>query len=213
MYKKKEDRVIFPWLGNNLQKGKTILDVGARRAVWYRHIAEYFPTEEAHLFEPTNAMRKVKDFHQVYPNATIHRVALSDVEGELDFHIDLEKASWSGLVKQKDDGKYKTIKVPVKTIDSYRFKNVGLIKIDVEGNELFTMRGAFKTLQEFKPIIYFECADVHMKNYKYTSGDIWDYLTNLGYDILDLDLNVCSREKLLEHTASEPSFYHNFIAR
>ena len=90
---------------------------------------------------------------------------------------------------------------------------VSFIKIDVEGNELKTIRGAENTIKKSKPIVYFECADVHMKNYDYDSGDIFDFFNRLNYTILDLDQNICDREKLLEHTASKESLYHNFIAK
>ena len=40
----------------------------------------------------------------------------------------------------------KLSQVEVKTLDSSKFKNVGLIKIDVEGNELKTLIGATQTI-------------------------------------------------------------------
>lgn len=210
-YKRAEDNIIFPWLQQNLQPQTTIVDIGARKGNWYREVAKFFPDSEAHLFEPTPNI--VEHIQRKYKKETqhIHGVALSDVEGKLDFHIDLELGGWSGLTQQRENGKYKTIQVQVKTLDSFKLKNVGLIKIDVEGNELKTIRGAAKTIKKYKPIVYFECADVHMKNYDYGSGDIFDFFEKLNMDVIDLDLKVCTREKLQEHTASQSSFYHNFI--
>jgi methyltransferase, FkbM family len=125
----------------------------------------------------------------------------------------LEQGGWSGLTKQRETGLYKTIQVPVRTLDSFNLDNVGLIKIDVEGNELKTLQGAEQTIKNSMPFVYFECADVHMVNYDYSSGDVFDFFNNLNMEILDLDLNMCSREKLQKHTASKSSFYHNFIAK
>jgi len=211
-YKRAEDNVIFPWLQKNLQPQTKIIDIGARKGNWYRNVAKFFPDSEAHLFEPTPKI--VSIIKPKFKKATqhVHQVALSDEIGQLDFHIDLELGGWSGLTKQRNNGKYNTIQVEVKTLDSFKFKNVGLIKIDVEGNELKTIRGAEKTIKNSKPFIYFECADVHMINYDNDVNDIFDFFTNINYDILDLDLNKCTKEKLAEHTASNSSFYHNFIA-
>ncbi len=211
-YKRKEDNVIFPWLQKHLQPQTTIVDIGARKGNWYREIAVFFPDSEAHLFEPTpnivdHITRKFKKETQ-----HIHGVALSNEKGTLDFHIDLELGGWSGLIQQRENGKYKYIQVEVNTLDSFKLKNVGLIKIDVEGNELKTIQGAEKTIKKYKPIVYFECADVHMINYNYGSGEIFDFFNNLNMQILDLDLNSCTREQLQQHTASKSSFYHNFIA-
>ena len=213
-FKRPEDGIIFPWLQQNLKPQRTIVDIGARKGHWFKKIAYYFPDSPSHLFEPTpNIYEWLDKKHRKNDRVTVHGVALSDESNTLDFHIDLELGGWSGLTKQRANGKYRTIKVPVKTLDTYKIKNVGLIKIDVEGNELKTIRGAEKTITKSKPIVYFECADVHMKNYEYDSGDIFDFFDRLNYTILDLDQNECGREKLLEHTASNESLYHNFIAK
>lgn len=213
-FKRAEDAIIFPWLQQNLTPQRTVVDIGARKGHWFKNIAYYFPDSPAHLFEPTpNIYEWLDSKHRKNDRVNIHGVALSDVSATLDFHIDLELGGWSGLTQQREDGKYRTIKVPVKTLDSYKLKNVGLIKIDVEGNELKTIRGAEKTIKSSKPFVYFECADVHMTNYDYGSGEIFDFFNNLNYDILDLDLNVCTKEQLQEHTASNSSLYHNFIAK
>jgi FkbM family methyltransferase len=213
VYKRKEDNIIFPYLQQNLKTQTVIVDVGARKGNWYKNIAKFFPDSVAHLFEPTPNIvsytkRKFNKEHQ-----HIYQIALSNEECTLDFHIDLELGGWSGLTKQRKNVNYQTIQVEVRTLDSFKFKNVGLIKIDVEGNELKTLQGATNTIKSSNPIIYFECADVHMINYDYDSGDIFDFFENINYNILDLDLNVCNRNKLLEHTASKLSFYHNFIAK
>jgi FkbM family methyltransferase len=213
-FKRAEDAIIFPWLQQNLTPQRTIVDIGARKGHWFKKIAYYFPDSPSHLFEPTpNIYEWLDSKHRKNDRVNIHGVALSDESNTLDFHIDLELGGWSGLTKQREDGKYRTIKVPVKTLDSYKLKNVGLIKIDVEGNELKTIRGAEKTIKSSKPFVYFECADVHMTNYDYGSGEIFDFFNNLNYNILDLDLNVCTKEQLQEHTASNSSLYHNFIAK
>ena len=211
-YKRAEDNVIFPWLQKHLQPKTTIVDIGARKGNWYREIAQFFPDSDAHLFEPTPNIveyitRKFKKNTQ-----HVHAVALSNEQGTVDFHIDLELGGWSGLTQQRKNGKYRTIQVEVKTLDSFKFKNVGLIKIDVEGNELKTIQGAKKTIKKYKPIVYFECADVHMRNYNYGSGEIFDFFNNIDMQILDLDLKICTRDQIQKHTKSKSSFYHNFIA-
>ena len=212
VYKRAEDNVIFPWLKSNLKNLTTIIDIGARKGSWYKNVGKFFPNSPAHLFEPTpNIFEKTKkNYNKV--NQHVYQVALSNEEGVLDFHIDLELGGWSGLTKQRSDGKYETIQVKVKTLDSFKFKNVGLIKIDVEGNEYKTLLGSINTIKDSKPFVYFECADVHMTNYDNDVNDIFEFFENINYDVLDLDLTKCTKEKLAEHTASKSSFYHNFIA-
>lgn len=210
-YKRAEDSVIFPWLRNNLEKNKNVIDIGARKGSWYNNLANVYNCSSAHLFEPTpNISKWLKQKYK--GKVTVYDCALSDEIGNLEFHIDLEKGGWSGLNKQRANGKYETIYVDVKTLDSFNFSNVGLIKIDVEGNEYKTLLGSKQTILDSTPYVYFECADVHMKTYENDSSDIFDYFESINYKILDLDLNTCTKELFAKHTASDSSFYHNFIA-
>jgi len=210
-YKRAEDGVIFPWLSQKLPKNKNVIDIGARKGKWYANLEKLYSSSQAHLFEPTpNIVEYLKKHYK--GKVSIYDCALSNEDSKLDFHIDLEKGGWSGLNKQRVGGKYKTITVDVKTLDSFKFTNIGLIKIDVEGAELRTLQGAKNTIVKNKPIIYFECADVHLENYEYNVNDIFDFFDSINYDVIDLDFNKCTKEKLAEHTASESSFYHNFIA-
>lgn len=213
IYKRKEDSVIFPWLNKNLVKEKNIIDIGARKGKWTANLIKLYNFKEAHLFEPTpNIVEYLQRVYKKNSNIIVHGIALSNENNKLEFHIDLEKGGWSGLQKQREGGLYNTIQVDVKTLDSFDFKNVGLIKIDVEGNEYKTLLGSNQTILSSKPYVYFECADVHMKTYENNSNNIFDYFESINYKILDLDLKLCSKEKFATHTASNSSFYHNFIA-
>ena len=51
---------------------------------------------------------------------------------------------------------YGTIKVPVTTIDSFGYDDVGFIKIDVEGYEYEAITGARETINRCRPILYVE---------------------------------------------------------
>lgn len=66
--------------------------------------------------------------------------------------------------------------VEVRTLDSFAFDNVSLIKIDVEGFEEEVLRGATETIRRWRPIIYLE-ADRPEK-----LDSLARYLQYLGYD-------------------------------
>tara|TARA_B100000927_G_scaffold284344_1_gene273119 strand:- start:1473 stop:2012 length:540 start_codon:yes stop_codon:yes gene_type:complete len=46
--------------------------------------------------------------------------------------------------------------VSVRTLDGFEFKEVDLIKIDVEGMELEVLEGSTHTLMNWKPVVFFE---------------------------------------------------------
>jgi len=210
-YKRKEDGVIFEYLRKQNLK-TTILDVGARKGSWYRNFKLVYPNLPVHMFEPTpNIVEYLNKHYGNMNHISIHGEALSDCVGEFEFHLNLDKPAWSGLTKHPKH-KYKTIRVPVKTIDSYNFPELSFIKIDVEGNEYKTLNGAIKTIQRHKPIIYFECADVHLTNYTNTSADVYNFFIEQGYTVYDLDMKKLTVDDFCTHTYNKPSFYHNFIA-
>ena len=199
---KHPDEVIFDWLKLNLDSNKLAIDIGSKYGTWSENLKSKIPNLKIICFEPRPIENKFET----------HQIALSDKECITDFYIDLERKGWSGLVKQRE-AKYETIQVQVKTLDSYNFNNVGFIKIDVEGNELYTLIGSELTLSNNKPIIYFECADVHLSNYDYTSEQLYGWLKENYYNIYDLNEKLLSVEEFKKYSASDETFKHNFIGK
>ena len=56
-----------------------------------------------------------------------------------------------GRIKDRGD-----IKIPIKTIDSFEYKNVGFIKYDIEGYELRAIKGSENTIKKYYPVIIVE---------------------------------------------------------
>ncbi|MEA5499269.1 FkbM family methyltransferase [Limnoraphis robusta Tam1] len=74
--------------------------------------------------------------------------------------------------------------VPIKavTLDSFKFSSVDLIKIDVEGYELQTLKGARQTLIKCKPRMVIEINDNVFKRTGGNRQDIYTFLEELSYD-------------------------------
>jgi FkbM family methyltransferase len=79
-----------------------------------------------------------------------------------------------GLFEKSIYGDYK---VPVLTIDSLEYDDVVFIKIDVEGYELEVLKGATKTINRLKPIMYIE------DDRSEKSHTLRAYINALGYTI------------------------------
>lgn len=91
------------------------------------------------------------------------------------------------------------IKTTTKTIDSFNFKDVDLIKIDVEGYEQKVVRGALNTIDNYGPLIVFEERREAVENHKFSNqlysytryGEnqtVIDILKPLGYKIVSEDV-------------------------
>ena len=66
-----------------------------------------------------------------------------------------------------------------KTIDSFNLENIGFIKMDVEENELFVLKGALNTLKQSNyPTILFESNN--------SNEELFSFLKNLNYKIIQI---------------------------
>lgn len=74
------------------------------------------------------------------------------------------------------------------TIDEFGFKNVGFVKIDVEGLELRVIKGMHKTLEDngYPPIL-FECSE--LPEFADQRAELMEHVQNLGYKIERVSLD------------------------
>ena len=110
------------------------------------------------------------------------QVALSDKEGEDTIFV-------NGINEFR--------KVPVKTLDSFNLKDIGFIKIDVEGFEEKVIRGGLLTIisNNYPPIL-FECwkaGQIAQDGTVFTQekrDSLFNLLRTLGYEILECWGNI-----------------------
>jgi FkbM family methyltransferase len=73
--------------------------------------------------------------------------------------------------------------VPVVALDSFALPALDLLYLDIEGFELHAMKGAIKTIAEFKPVIAFEDKGLS-ERYGYRQGEVENYLEGYGYRVV-----------------------------
>jgi FkbM family methyltransferase len=150
--------------------GSLILDIGAN--IGNVSQALVFAGFEVRAFEPQPEIYNVLKMN-VKPEWCIN-AGLGDYESEMFMpEVDYSKRGNFGGISI---GGNRGIIVDVKTLDSYNFENVGVMKIDVEGFEEKVLRGAIETIKRCKPIIYLE-ADRKEKLLSLAA-----LLDELGYD-------------------------------
>jgi FkbM family methyltransferase len=76
-------------------------------------------------------------------------------------------------------------KVITKTIDNYHLENVGLIKLDIEGNELSALQGAQFTIERsgHPPIIFEANEDTWYAEQK---KELFNYLNENDYNVIEI---------------------------
>jgi FkbM family methyltransferase len=117
--------------------------------------------------------------------------ALGDKIGRTDFFTSPSAASiFDGMRDTKRTGKTKKISVPVTTLDvewaALNYPKVSVIKIDVEGAELQTIRGALQCIAREQPLILFEWNATNLQAYDCDPQSILYLAQKLGYRLFSL---------------------------
>lgn len=70
--------------------------------------------------------------------------------------------------------------IPIMKIDDIIFHELDLIHLDIEGYELFALKGAVETIKKHKPVIVLEVCD-HGKKFGYSIDDVYTFMTSMDY--------------------------------
>lgn len=163
-------------LGEYVDRQKLAIDVGANKGVYTYALSRLAASVFA--FEPQPKLAELITAYR--HNIQVYEVALSNKSGQLELHIPSQHGILlSGLATLLPvSGEFQTITVPVRTLDSYNFENIGFIKIDVEGNERDTLEGAEQLLKKQQPNLLIEIEQRHLH---FPMDEIFTWLHQRGY--------------------------------
>lgn len=122
-------------------------------------------------------------------NITAHNVALGspEQEGSATLKVISVDGGGSSIVDlPTHKNAFRSEIVEVKTLDKFNIEDIGLIKIDVEGNELNVLKGAVETLKKSNyPKILFEAwsHDWFVEQKK----ELFSFLQDIGYGIIPIN--------------------------
>ncbi|MCG5524330.1 FkbM family methyltransferase [Ectothiorhodospira haloalkaliphila] len=133
------------------------IDIGANIGIYTYFLSKH--SAHVHAFEPNPVL--AKHLSELFPQATIRNVALSDKQQILSLKIPKsdqgpDHAQGSISCEYHNDEVAQSFTIEAIPLDSLTFKNVGFIKIDVEQHELQVLRGAQHTIATHRPIIMSE---------------------------------------------------------
>ncbi len=165
------------------QPNSNCIDIGAHEGKILAMMLTASPNGRHHAFEPIPALYEQlkKDFGA---RAMIHHQALSNQAGFINFNLVLSNPALSGIHKRPYWKKEidTTIQVTTAPLDHLIdvTEQIDLIKMDVEGAELWVLEGAVNTINRCRPFILFECGNM--------GGQAYDFSAKAAFDLLDLRL-------------------------
>jgi len=191
---------------------RAAVDIGANKGIYSYALAQL--SSHVYSFEP---LRECCDYisHYGHERISVHNVALSDVDDSLKIYIPVD--GWRTVYTRASlvpvAGKHELRHVPVRRLDDFDLRGIGFIKIDVEGHELFVLRGARGHLMRDTPDLLVEI-DLH-SHVEFGYLEVFNYLYELGYEsyiLLDKVL-IKARGRELELGKTSINFVFQFEAR
>ncbi len=179
-----------------LKKDMTIFDIGSNYGLHTTLFADKAgPGGHVYGFEPVKPIYEllqnnisINNFNE---RITVENMGLSKKPGKTTIYISSGLGSGSSSLRKRWSGINVKQICTLTTLDDYvqknRIKKVDFIKCDVEGGEFPIFQGGIKTLQKYKPILFFEAIDNHTKLFNYAIDDEIEFLKKLSYRFFVLD--------------------------
>jgi FkbM family methyltransferase len=168
--------------------GDIAIDVGANIGSYTLRLAKNFRRVVA--FEPNPVVSSILRMNVAknkIQNVTVEDTALSDVNRTLPIHIDSEREGVASLDPSRSGANFdRTVVVRVATLDDFALPGgkVDFVKIDVEGLEEQVLRGGYKLISEFRPVLGVEVHNGRIDDgTKGCSCSVCKLLKSYGYDV------------------------------
>jgi FkbM family methyltransferase len=187
------EKVLFLRL---LGAGETVFDIGANAGYYTLLFSQVVgPRGRVHAFEPippTFALLAQRlAAGKSFDNVVVNPRALAAEAGTRQLFVPGQDLGQASLARHEGGSWSSATTITeyscqVETLDSYahaqRVTAVGFVKVDVEGAELFVLRGGGATLRACSPLLYVEvCADWTV-DLGYQPTEVVRFLRGLGYD-------------------------------
>lgn len=169
-------------------RNSNFIDVGCHKGEVMDIVRRFAPEGLHYGFEPIPDMYVQLAEKYAGTNCTVADIALSNENGTTTFNYVVSNPSYSGLRKRKYDRPVEedtTITVTTQKLDDFLPAGYrpDLIKIDVEGAEMFVLEGAVNTLKKYRPVVIFEHGLGASEFYDATPERLYDLFAGCGMDV------------------------------
>lgn len=205
-------------LNKLLKSNFTFIDVGANQGEFTVFAASKLKHGKVIAFEPVQKQFSmlVKNVQlNAFNNVELNPYGLSDEIGEFPIFTSINSSVHSGVHEglsslfQSETRDVLEQVVQLKIFDDEyekKLERFDVLKIDIEGAELFALRGMKKSLMKFKPLILIEINNETFNQAGYSSDDVINYLSTFGYEAYKI-----FRGKLIKVDCSKLDEWGNYI--
>ena len=208
-------------LGKIIDKDLESIDVGVYRGVYSYQMAKL--SSHVHSFEPNPLIYPYleKNLKKIIKNLSLYNIALSDKSEIVDLKIPnrfdvLNKNNYEERFKLGlatihkenilENNQFSLFKVRAEKLDNLiKNKNIGFIKIDVEGHERNVLIGAESIIKKYKPKLLIEIEERHTSE---KVENIIGFINDFGYNSFFSDgYNLIETKKLKNYSKKNNFFF------
>ena len=171
----------------------SVIDAGANIGFLSLKFAQLCSRGLIYSFEPDSEtfsfLRQNVELNKV-PNVKLFNKALGAESGVAKLYkLYANNPGANRILKERPESPVVSETIELLTLDALKregfIRKVDLIKIDVEGYELFVLKGAKEVIEEWKPLLFIELAEINLRQQHCTALDLIEFVENLGYNVLD----------------------------
>ena len=200
-------------------KAKVAIDIGANMGTYSYYMAKY--SNSVIAFEPNKDLWA--HLHRVLgPDFRLEAAALSRESATATMRID-NLNTGVATIEEKNDLSCVTDRLVVvsrtvetRTLDSFEFSNISMIKVDVEGHEEAVIEGARDTIKRNRPVFIIESENRHNPG---APQRLFDTFSGLGYLVFYIKNHCLNEFRTLQNEDLDPAnlranksaYINNFI--
>lgn len=193
----------FIFLHRYLKKEMVALDIGANLGEYTLFMAKRLPLGRVFSFEPMkdicHLLRENVTLNN-FNNVTIFEYGLSDKNQTMFLHEIDDGNEGLGTFYPGAKKSTRAEEILLRSLDqkfpSFDVARLDFIKMDVEGAELFALKGAKNTIQKFRPLVMVEISEENYRAAGYATSDVMNYFNELNYNPHQVnktgDLVICN---------------------
>lgn len=203
----------FAMVRQLVPRSGTFVDIGANIGWYTVHVALEDPTARVIAVEPIPASYRwltMAVAENSLTNVTTLNAGVAAEPGEIELWLDTGISGAASSAPSAGTDGLERLRAPAVTLDELVASHGGtasFVKIDIEGAELFALRGAERVLAEQRPIVFAEMLRKLTRPFGYHPNDIIALMARHGYACFRaVDRALVAFETMTEET-TETNFY------
>jgi len=206
------EREALDFLKKIIKPESIMFDIGGNVGWYTINLKKNKPGLTVYTFEPIPKTFAILKENCLLNNISIdnlYNMGFSEEDKEVEFYFYPEGSGNSSMVNLTENPGVVVVKSLVQKIDTFvKQKNISIdfMKIDVEGAELFVLKGGLETIKKDTPVIFTEMLRKWSFKFNYHPNEIIELLNKIGYKCFILQNERLKEFYVMDESTTDTNF-------